>query len=231
MNDFKVSFCHERITFTKKENSLYIPMVSFCDIPLSEVKNHVKRYGSYGIGLTKEWAIKSKLNPVLYIQEGSYFAENISSSINSYNRSIKSLSKAISIQPFMELDEEHKGFLDVLRYIKNYQADLKRKDKPPEKDYRFSDEREWRYVPNITEHIEGICFEAQYDEKRLTDSIKDYRLRFEPNDIKYVIVKDDNDIEEFLEVFHKEKGNKYTYSDIQRLSTRIITTEQIMNDF
>jgi hypothetical protein len=49
-------------------------MVSFCDIPLSQIGKHVKRYGSYGIGMSRQWVFRNALNPVLYFKETSLVA-------------------------------------------------------------------------------------------------------------------------------------------------------------
>ena len=46
-----------------------VPMVSFCDIPLSQVKNHSKYYGKYAIGMNKEWGTENSINPVFYLCE------------------------------------------------------------------------------------------------------------------------------------------------------------------
>lgn len=35
-----------------------IPMVCFCDLPLSLIAKHLKEYGCFGIGMTKRWGIK-----------------------------------------------------------------------------------------------------------------------------------------------------------------------------
>lgn len=53
-----------------KGRGLYlgIPMVSFSDIPLEYAHAHSKEYGSYGIALSKDWALRqSNLNPVQYL--------------------------------------------------------------------------------------------------------------------------------------------------------------------
>lgn len=42
-------------------------MVCFCDIPLNSVHDHIKQYGSYGIGLNKEWGMSQGITPVRYI--------------------------------------------------------------------------------------------------------------------------------------------------------------------
>jgi hypothetical protein len=46
-----------------------------------------------------------------------------------------------------------------------------------------------------------------------------------------VIIKNESEIPEFLDVFKKSKGNIYYYNDVERLMTRLITTEQIIEDF
>ena len=76
-NNFKVQYCLEKITTMGGSFQLAIPMVSFCDIPLSEIKNHISKYGKYGLGLNKDWAIRNKLNPILYIEKGSELGNRI----------------------------------------------------------------------------------------------------------------------------------------------------------
>jgi hypothetical protein len=76
LNDnFKLFYCKENIIIGNRTFEFAVPMVSFCDIPLSEVKAHIEKYGKYGIGLTKEWAEKQKLNPVLYIEKDSFLSK------------------------------------------------------------------------------------------------------------------------------------------------------------
>jgi hypothetical protein len=56
------------------------------------------------------------------------------------------------------------------------------------------------------------------------------RLEFEPNDIKYIIINDDSEITEFVNHLRVAKGNKYSFHDVERLTTRILTSEQIFGD-
>jgi hypothetical protein len=203
-----------------------VPMVSFCDIPLSEVKTHITKYGAYGIGLTKEWAERQKLNPVLYVEKDSFLSRSY---LNIYKEYLIDTRKLIA-----DLDNKEKSIADILRYIKNYQNDLTRGGQVY-KDYRFSDEREWRYVIDFNEKINFILDKSYYDtddkKKQANSEIEMYHLEFTPNDIKYVIIQDESEISEFLDFLKTSTGNKYTYNDVERLMTRLITTEQIIGDF
>ncbi len=60
--------------------------------------------------------------------------------------------------------------------------------------------------------------------------LKDLRLHFEPNDIKYIIIKNDAEIAEVVNHLRRAKGTNYYYADVERLTTRILTCEQIMSD-
>jgi hypothetical protein len=74
---FKIKYCQEIVYSISDNSKLIVPMVSFCDIPFSQIINHIDSYGYYGIGLKKEWAEKNGLNPVLYIEKNSLLSDNI----------------------------------------------------------------------------------------------------------------------------------------------------------
>lgn len=223
--NFRVYNCKESICFGTKPNEYRIPMVSFCDIPLSQVKEHIHKYGKYGIGLTKDWGTRKRLNPVLYFAQNSFIAK-------SYMRALQHFALPNDTSPDV-MSNEQKALLDVVRYVKNYEGALKRKGKTI-KDYRFSDEREWRYVPPVEEACEMIVSESWYEHpenKELMDrKLETMRLTFDPNDIKYVIIDNDNEINELVDHLKRVKGKNYTLYDIERLTTRILTSEQIMSD-
>ena len=58
-----------------------------------------------------------------------------------------------------------------------------------------------------------------------------FSLSFEPKDIKYIIVNKESEIHEMLKKVIKIKGGKFSYDDVQILTTRIISMEQIIEDF
>ena len=219
--NFKLHYCTETFALKEHEVEAKVPMVSFCDIPLSQVKDHIGKYGHYGIGLTKEWAVASGLNPVLYIEEKSHVSESLGIAFDKFIASSKRYRKT----------DPHKALEDIIRYVKNYQGNLRRKGVDLGT-YRFSDEREWRYVPHFSENCEMICGIEAYETRKaeIEAGIDDLRLTFEPNDIKYVIIRDDSEITEFVDHLRRAKGKKYTYQDVERLTTRLLTSDQILGD-
>jgi hypothetical protein len=88
---FKLTYCHEEYTLNHELYDSYYPMVSFCDIPLSIAQNQIKAYGSYAIGLTKEWATANKLNPVVYIEKDSFLAVDLRAKVNNLFNAVRSL--------------------------------------------------------------------------------------------------------------------------------------------
>jgi Putative abortive phage resistance protein AbiGi, antitoxin len=219
LEDFRVHYCLETITLAGETFKARIPMVSFCDIPLSEIKDHIFKYGNYGIGLTKEWAQRSGLNPVLYMESESLLA-------HSYSTAFHSL--VVDTDGFTD---GQRSLVDVLRYFKNYQAALERKGKTIP-DYRYSVEREWRYVPPSEWDCEMIVGVKEYlhEKAEIDRKVETLRLKFTPNDIKYIIIESDDEIAEFVNLLRNAKGKTYLHHDVERLMTRLITVEQIRGD-
>lgn len=220
-DNFHVKYCSEKIFIGKRPLEFKVPMVCFCDIPLSEIKNHIDIYGPYGIGLSKDWAKRSRLNPVLYIDKGSLLSQSL---VDFTSHIVNTTAETNQFKT--------QAFFDVLRYMKNYEGPLIRKNKIRRRKYRFTDEREWRYVPeyanNIpmfwtSRHPPELCPIAKQDVAAL-------RLRFEPNDIKYVIVKSESERTEFINHLRDAKETKYDPLDVDRLTSRILTNEQILAD-
>src|SRR5687768_12579934 len=77
-NEFHPHFCLEDFSVLNKsvlsagtETELAVPMVCFCDLPLSQIGFHLSVYGDYGIGMTKSWGQKNGITPVLYVHDKS----------------------------------------------------------------------------------------------------------------------------------------------------------------
>jgi hypothetical protein len=207
-------------------------MVRFCDIPLSQIKDHISKYGEYGIGLTREWGIRRKLNPVLYLEPSSLLSESYRAAANYF------LSRAREESDLAVRSDDYFRAItalgEMLSYTKNYQGELVRRDGSRIQNYRFSDEREWRYVLPSQEGITPIMSEEHFNspqgQDRSRQIIAEARLEFEPNDIRYVIIKDDTEIHEFVQHLRRAKRKNYSEHDIDRLTTRNLTTEQIRQD-
>jgi len=109
-DNFKLKYCLEKINHSEKPIKIAIPMVSFCDIKISEIIEHAKKYGYYGIGLSKEWAITKGLNPVIYLNSSSEFSNNLISTVRQIVQD-----KEISPTNIIHL-------ADILRYSKIYEG-------------------------------------------------------------------------------------------------------------
>lgn len=223
---FKVKYCYEKV-FAAEEGHLHaaFPMVSFCDIPLSQVGAHLDSYGEYGVGLKKDWAKANKLSPVLYFDKDSELINYMWKEFDRFNEKLKK--KEIKFE-----DLEH--LIKILSYSKNYEADLERNGETIP-DYRFYNEREWRFIPNseILDKASSYVSEKKYsdDKKKYNDELSHIRLTFETGDISYIIVKSEEEIKIITQVIRNIYADKCTLSEMEILLTRIVTADQIRNDF
>lgn len=186
------------------------PMISLCDLPLSEFTDSKWAYGDYAIGLSREWGEKNGFNPVCYCHANSDYKKRM---INRLVEAAASKDKSViekAIFPFayMKLVE---GVLLNRRYKK----------------YRFYDEKEVRLVPH-QEDIKGyeLClFESQYQDfkKRYKKSILDKNgVNFSFSDVKYIIIGNENNRKEVQGVLAKQT------EDCSHIV--ILTKQQVLGD-
>lgn len=228
---FKPSYSKEYIEGIKTKKEFAVPMVSFCDLKLSELKDHIDKYGNYGIGLNKSWALKNGLNPVMYINKNSHFINNLIDGIGEIYRTINGI---VNEEDVDSLSAAYTNILNTYRFIKNYEGPLTRKGKSIP-NYRFAEEREWRYVPPIENHLNFRPFvplnriNSKDKKRKLNESISQHKLRFSPDDIKYLVVKNDSEINGIIHHLRNTK-NRFSPKIIDRLTSRILTSEQIQSD-
>lgn len=223
---FRLKYCSEHLKFDGFGLPFANPMICFCDIPLSEVKNHIDSYGSYGIGLYKSWAKDSQLNPVLYIDENSDTAKLMKT----------------AFERFLELHKNEDAydqtifdaFFNLSQYCKNYEGPLKHGKINDEK-YRFYNEREWRFVPNeemLGKNERAITIrEYIKDKEKYNKTLENTYLKFDIENISYIIVNDSDEIPDILELINKVFEDTCTAKQLKILGTKVLTTNQIFNDF
>lgn len=69
--------CVEEMTIGSYENDIFHRLgvvsdelhslaICFCDIPLSQSRDHRTQYGNYAIAMTKDWAMRNQVTPIRY---------------------------------------------------------------------------------------------------------------------------------------------------------------------
>jgi hypothetical protein len=231
-------------------------MVSFCDIPLSQTKTHIEHYGYYGIGLSKSWGQEKGINHVLYTYQASPLALSLSQSlvwIYTKYPNIRKIDPRIPHEVLAKIASifraEKKGprqgkqyqqiwdkLLRIQCFIKPYEGLLRRGDKLVE-NVRFYDEREWRFVPDLTGDLNKyLLYEEDYNNKTARDKANNEiqersRISFEFTDVKYIIVHHNEEIPSMIKKIEELKGDRYSPDAIKVLNSKIITADQILTDF
>jgi len=131
-------------------NEAYIPdMVCFSDIPLGDIKLHIKKYSSFGISFLKRYLITKGANPVWYISKNSTLGPNPNDSWtkncdyhDEKHKDVQQLEKYMKNNK--SFDDRLKNeilcyFLRIFSFMKFFEAEKEDSDK---KNYYM--EREWR---------------------------------------------------------------------------------------
>jgi hypothetical protein len=207
-------YSYERLPGSKKH--YIVPMKCFCDIPLGKVKNHMQRYGYYGIGLKKSFLKDHGASPVIYIHKNSERFFGL--------RKMKGLS--LDKSPFLPLLKRYFG--DDYFFGKN-------PDDIQHKRIRFYDEREWRFIPkNVIPEIdnnlmtikEGLKFVREKNE--LTTFKATTPIKPSITDIEYIIIHKKKEISEVIEKLRILYGET---KDWEVVLTKIVVAEQVLKDY
>jgi len=231
---FYPSYCKEIMIYGGERYSYAIPMVSFCDIPLSEIQYHTKKYGSFAIGLTRDWAKRNKLNPVLYIEKDSNLASGIKNMIDFMFLNWHEMLDDKDFDDFYK--NVYKGGLNVIYSSKNYEGRLIRDE--IDKDFNFYEEREWRYIPQISgDHINkypDMFWEEDFADlnKRFTSKphFKHHGTKIKAKDIKYIIIPDKSFLQRLINELKNIKNLFEDETEFIYLITNILTLDKIIED-
>jgi hypothetical protein len=252
---FKPRFCAEQ--FLCYSNFIvFYPMVCFCDISLSQIYQHAVDYNRCGIGLTKTWGKRNKINPVFYLQEKSFPYDILFSLLmdNNYVNLVTSMVIKITDN---QLKNKINELFKLSSFLKPTTGKIWDKEK---REYRrhevqkstmrrfsiknFYNEREWRYVPffknNIDDKsliplnflIEDSFVKNEHFSREIFDErnekIEKYGLYFSSDDVKYIIVENEEMLHGLANFIEESLMEK---TEKKNLTTKIITLKQIKDDF
>jgi hypothetical protein len=193
-----------------------IPMVCFCDLPLSLIKRHLKEYGPFGIGLDKTWGTRNGVAPVIYT--------------HSRAMTRPSLSRLTAI-PSPSTAEVSRDLNYLAAYTKPFQGPAWRRGRVRHR-VRFYDEREWRYVPAIHGTHPLFLNHTEFENKARRDALHEqfkgkHALAVTPEAIQYLIIPYDKTERGVLEL-HDFVMRLYTKRNSRKDAVLVATT--IMTD-
>lgn len=247
------NYCREDLSYFDRTVNVGVPMISFCDIPLTRTSMFKARYGDYAIGLSKEWALKNHINPILYVNDErilvslgflrSYYrtldeevkergGSETSISVNLLNQ--KSLD---GIKAFVNRNNAKDAVYSLMGYMKRYIS--KGPDGSDQSNYI---ENEWRYV--VTgEGIdwkwsldEYMAWRGNGDKPEPSYALMAKKLTFNVGDITHIIVKTESEVHHFVDAILGMKNfggidGLLADDDRKLLLTKIISQEKIEKDF
>ncbi|MCD8107271.1 MAG: abortive infection system antitoxin AbiGi family protein [Oscillospiraceae bacterium] len=135
-----------------------------------------------------------------------------------------------------DVDNKLKSFiLEQMLYYKPYAGKQYHRPDKEEKSRCFADECEWRYIPDVSKKgFVQVYYRATTQPEALERLNKamnmdpDVSLKFEYDDIKYIVIKDKSDFDRLLKVID---GLKCDDEEKYKLFSKIIVWEEQRRDF
>ena len=198
----------------------YIPMVCFCDLLFSQIKDHIDFYGDYGLGLRKDWGIKNGISPIVYVPLESASAAHIQSIATVTGSRLKNSNDRKLIRQQLQ---------NFYKFVKPYNGHIEnRKTKRTELKI-FYNEREWRYVPKGFQVLPEKKTSKAILDSRNTLMQREDKLTFEARDIKYIIVRNEDEIPDFADFIEKSL-NQFELPERKLLISKLISVQHIKDD-
>ena len=223
-------YCAENIDYLNidKFKKLAYPMRCFCDINLHRLGEHLEWYGYYGLAFSKEWGMKNRIQPIQYINPESHLCADFGQAFNA------ALNLQSDTSPESTMLKNY--LLHELMYWKPYQGEFKNRNTGKAEIKCFTDECEWRFVPDVTpEGFDQVLFEQNkldtelfYKMSNAMDGLEKISLKFDYSDIKYIIVKTNSD---FVELSNTISELKMTKPAEHELISKIIVWDRSGGDF
>lgn len=215
-------YCDEDIEYLNidKLKKIYIPMKCFCDINLHRINCHLDWYGYYGLAFPKEWGMKNGIQPIQYINPKSKLRKDFTTVFNQMLNNTTSLTD--------ELSDMMKSFmLHELMYYKPYEGNENK---------CFTDECEWRYVPNLSDtEFQQIYYDPNIMNVGIMNDISNsltkvpgISLDFDYTVLKYIIIKTTDDFVKLVSVIDNLKIDVNTRNE---LISKIIIWDKSKEDF
>jgi len=222
---FWPKYCLEDFSWYNAElGHIAYPMVCFCDIPLSRIRQHVSFYGEYGLGMSLTWGRQNGLNPVVYLSSESPLTSSLRNVLANLgpNTEKRYYNGAADLNHIISYIKPLEGWLPIVDSVP-----------PPPNPKQFYQENEWRYVPHnkpVSSWVNKADFKVDEKRETLNNIAKQQcMLKFTPSDVKYIFLKSDAEIPALVD-FIRANMDSFSVAEIKILTSRIVSLESIRSD-
>ena len=165
----------------------------FTDIPIDKISSHTSTYGEFGIGLSREWAIRNKAQPMVYVGETG-FINGLIRVVNDINLS-KAPNKNNNVFSDLRLDE-------ITPYLK---------------DIDCYHEREWRITFDSCEIADSVHYDDGRSEEYIYFNKNDLVLIVVPRDYLHKLNNDICTDEKLKKKYGQISFSVLVYEDLVKL--------------
>ena len=204
------SYCLE--SFLDNQHKMGFPMISLSDIPLADIGEFLDQYGGFSLGFSRKWVVANGFTPVWYCEKSNQATRQ---------------HKRMLYETVKNNQKVNNKILTLLFYYGAYMKEIEGPLTVKSKNliynnYRFYDEREYRYVPDyddlLKENIDPILDEEKYNDykNKHGNTRIDIRVPFTFDDLKVIIVRTDNQVGECKKLLKGADVHVFSHNEIKQ---------------